>query len=269
MISREQLRRWAADHEVRLRLAERHYLDSWVRYGLATIPDAARCVLVGESALDYWLPPAAAVQTPRITVQISTTTPEALLITALDRVRRKAGIEYTGFAQRADRSQSDNVFTETATQSRRFAVQFPSLSGGVQRTVITIVEPAPASEPPVERTHQLLDGAPFHILVTHPTVLATTLLAHSVRRPRAREYYLLYQLSQATTPAIEWNTALRLAANQCDMSLTDLSDAIFSPSHRNQIATQWQHRLSLFVSSPPACETVWTSLQATVSDHVD
>lgn len=267
MISLERLRRWARDHGIRQRLAERHYLHSWVHWGLTTTTDTTRCVRVAESALSYWLSPAAAIQTPHITVQIPTATPVSVLIAALNRVQRTAGIEYTG-THAAERAADDGFATETAAQAGPFVVQFPSLAGGVQRTVITIAEPASSFGQSVAQTDHLLDGPAVETSVTHPTALATALLTRSVRRPRARAYYLLYQLSQAATPPINWETVLRRTAQQCNLRPARVFETAFSTANRNHVETQWEQRLPTIVSSPPAFDPVWMSLQETLRDSV-
>lgn len=254
MISDARVRALARQDGVTAGLAEKHYVNSWVLYAIASSPLGESLVFKGGTALsklyfpDIWrfsedLDFTAIKQLPDI---------ERTLEAALADIEAESGISFEIQNMHAAGDPVEYV---------QFDVQYDAVLGQKNTTDLDITFDEPLVFPIVDHEHAFEDVPAFGLAAYSIEEIFVEKLRSLFQRARARDYYDVYRLlEQESFDDEEIVTALREKARAHDVAM-DLTQGV-PEGDVEAVRAYWEQALNRLVTEQLAFDTVVERIDA-------
>lgn len=254
MITDVRVRSLAREEEVTAGLAEKHYVNSWVLYGIYTSRLDESLVFKGGTALsklyfrDIW----------RFSEDLDFTAMgplndvEQTLETALGRVGEESGIR---FDLRNVHKAGDPI------EYIQIDIQYDAVLGQRNTTDLDITLDEPLAFPVVDHEHAFEDIPSFRLSAYTVEEIFVEKLRSLFQRARARDYYDVYRLlEEESFEDGEIVAALREKAGVYDVEL-DLATGL-NPDDVEAVRAYWGQSLNRLVTELPEFDTVVERIDA-------
>lgn len=254
MISETRVRTLARQDGVTAGLAEKHYVNSWVLYAIASSSLGESLVFKGGTALsklyfpDIWrfsedLDFTATEQRPDI---------EQTLESALTDIEAESGISFEIQNMHAAGDPVEYV---------QFDVQYDAVLGQKNTTDLDITFDEPLVFPTVDHEHMFEDVPLFRLAAYSIEEIFVEKLRSLFQRARARDYYDIYRLlEQESFDDTEIASALLKKARAFDVEV-DLAEGV-SKNDVEAVRAYWEQALNRLVTEEIPFDTVVKRIDA-------
>jgi predicted nucleotidyltransferase component of viral defense system len=263
MISQDRLRILARELGVRQGYAEKHYVNSWLLWGLFTSEYGDPLVFKGGTALSKLYFPRSWRFSEDLDfgVRGQYQGSKHELRAVLDRITDRSGIEFTIREHHEARQE------HYPTHYVDISIQYRAVLDHPNTTSIDVMVDEHIAFDPVEHSHMYEDVPEFELQAYGVEEIFAEKLRAIYQRGAARDYYDLYQLLETESITIDVPAVRRAFDAKCehDGLTVDLTDGL-PEAQRDAIHHQWETTLPDLTGEPPAFELVWNRLADTISE---
>lgn len=262
MIARDRLRILARELGVRQGYAEKHYVNSWLLWGLFTSDYGENLLFKGGTALSKLYFP----QSWRFSEDLDFGVDgqyqgsKAELRAVLDTITERSGIEFT--IQEHHESRQAHYPTHYVDIS----IQYLAILEQPNTTSVDVMVDECVAFDPVQHTHDYEDVPAIELQAYSVEEIFAEKLRAVYQRGAARDYYDLYQLLTTKTVTIDFTAVRPAFAAKCDHDglSVDLSAGL-PEDQRTTIRKQWETTLPDLTGDLPDFEAVWERLDSAIS----
>lgn len=199
MISRDGLRMLARELGVRQGYAEKHYINSWILWGIFTSEYGMNLLFKGGTALSTLYFPESWRFSEDLDFGVTGhyNGSEDDLRTVLDTVTDRSGIEFTIREHYESRQQ------QYPTHYVDVSIQYEAVLDQPNTTSLDVMVDEYVAFDPVRHTHEYEDVPAFELQAYSVEEIFAEKLRAIFQRGEARDYYDLYQLLETESVAIE------------------------------------------------------------------
>lgn len=266
MISRDRLRILARELGVRQGYAEKHYVNSWILWGIFTSDYGTNLLFKGGTALSelYFPESWRFSEDLDFGVKGHYEGSEDGLRTVLDTVTNRSGLEFT------IREHHESRQRQYPTHYVDVSIQYEAVLGQPNTTNLDVMVDEYVAFDPVRQTHTYEDVPEFELQAYSVEEIFAEKLRAIFQRGAARDYYDLYQLLETESVAIEFDEVFSAFEAKCehDDLNVDLREGL-PAAQRADIQRQWDTTLPDLTDAPPSFDVVWTTLDQFVQTKTD
>lgn len=262
MIDRDRLRVVARTLGVRQGYAEKHYVNSWLLWGIFATDFGDDLLFKGGTALSKLYFP----QSWRFSEDLDFGVrgryggSKADLRTVLDAITDRSGIEFT--IQEHHEARREQYPTHYVDVS----IQYRAVLDHPNTTSIDVMVDECVVFDPVRHTHEYEDVPPVDVQAYGVAEIFAEKLRAIFQRGAARDYYDCYQLLETDAVEIDAAEARNAFEAKCEHDGLDVDPGAGLPEEQREvIRRQWETTLPDLTGTPPEFEAVWGRLDAAIS----